>query len=87
MSNLSSLTFKCTLADKMKESWQVYVSKHNVKAPKSLRHFVSYPRRCRPRGRFRTPSHGVNFADNTGPCRTEFSDVGFDFIVVGTNKI
>ena len=22
-----------------------------------------------------------------GPCRTEFSDVGFDFIVVGTNKI
>ena len=21
-----------------------------------------------------------------GPCRTEFSDVGFDFIVVGTNK-
>ena len=23
----------------------------------------------------------------TGPCRTEFSDVGFDFIVVGTNKI
>ena len=23
----------------------------------------------------------------SGPCRTEFSDVGFDFIVVGTNKI
>ena len=22
-----------------------------------------------------------------GPCRTEFSDVGFDFIVVGTNRI
>ena len=22
-----------------------------------------------------------------GPCRTESSDVGFDFIVVGTNKI
>ena len=22
-----------------------------------------------------------------GPCRTEFSDVDFDFIVVGTNKI
>ena len=24
---------------------------------------------------------------NAGPCRTEFSDVGFDFIIVGTNKI
>ena len=24
---------------------------------------------------------------DAGPCRTEFSDVGFDFIVVGTNKI
>ena len=24
---------------------------------------------------------------SSGPCRTEFSDVGFDFIVVGTNKI
>ena len=26
-------------------------------------------------------------SSNSGPCRTEFSDVGFDFIVVGTNKI
>ena len=25
--------------------------------------------------------------ESAGPCRTEFSDVGFDFIVVGTNKI
>ena len=24
--------------------------------------------------------------DPSGPCRTESSDVGFDFIVVGTNK-
>ena len=28
-----------------------------------------------------------NMQVGTGPCRTEFSDVGFDFIVVGTNKI
>ena len=25
--------------------------------------------------------------ENPGPCRAEFSDVGFDFIVVGTNEI
>ena len=37
MRNLSSLTFKCTLSDKVKESWQVYASKLNDKAPKSLR--------------------------------------------------
>ena len=34
------------------------------------------------------PQHLISMPEaDAGPCRTESSDVGFDFIVVGTNKI
>ena len=33
------------------------------------------------------PEYGELSWVPSGPCRTEFRDVGFDFIVVGTNSI